>query len=116
MFQKNTLTIDDTVSLVARMAILSLGYLVNKGVLPESRARTDLMNNCLQTINGDCSFWHRSKVTMAGFELAKSMASSQHVYGRIEVAYSGSDQDAKDVINEQIWTQAREVAFARNLV
>jgi len=116
MFQKNSLTVDETVSLISHMAIYSLSYLVKKGVLPDSGARTELMNHCLLTISGDCSFWHRSKVTMAGFELAKLIASNGHIYGKIAEAYSGDNQDLKDVINEEISGRAREVAFARNLV
>ncbi len=116
MFQKNSLTVDETVSLIAHMAIYSLSYLVKKGVLPDSNARTELMNHCLLKVSGDCSFWHRSKVTMAGFELAKSTASNGHIYGQIVEAYSGNDQDLKDVVNEEISARAREVAFARNLV
>ena len=53
---------------------------------------------------------------MAGFELAKSTASNGHIYGQIVEAYSGNDQDLKDVINEEISARARELAFARNLV
>ena len=116
MFQKNSLTVDETISLVAHMAIYSLSYLVKKGVLPDSGARTELMDHCLLNISGDCSFWRRSKVTMAGFELAKSIASNGHIYGKIAEAYSGSDQNLKDAINEEVSAQAREVAFARNLV
>ena len=45
-----------------------------------------------------------------------STASNGHIYGQIVEAYSGNDQDLKDVINEEISARAREVGFASNLV
>ena len=98
------------------MAIYSLSYLAKKGALPRSAARTEIMSHCLLKVRGGCSFWKRSKLTKAGFELAKSVASDEYKYGKAEQVYSGNDQFLKDVMNEKILVCAKKLAFSHNLI
>ena len=98
------------------MAIYSLSYLAKKAALHRSGVRTEIMSHCLLKVRGGCSFWKRSKLTKAGFELAKSVASDEHKYGKAEQVYSGNDQFLKDVINEKILVCAKKVAFSHDLI
>ncbi len=115
-FTKNTLSLDDTVGAIAHMARVSIEYYGDLNRFPTINERTRIMNNYLRNDKGSCSFWHRTKLTQAGIQLAISVMENKDSRDLAIKSYLPFSPDAEqERMDITLKSYASAIAKARDL-
>jgi len=98
LFQKNTLSERDTVNIVATVAMVSLKRHYQGGYLLSASQRNNAATQLIETVLGDCSHWHTSKLMAFADTLIKAIINQPALdayYSRELLWGKLAEQDAK---------------------
>lgn len=118
LFTKNTLSADEAVDATTQVAILTImaRLLYNKSL--SSGQRRDIFDKRIALRGKDASYWHKSKLCVAGDDVAAMLLSDPSFVQLVNSKHWGAQPQSRSdkEINEEIAGTVRRLLFSRSLI